>query len=573
VASLYKSEEGGRLVQERYQAFLKRWPVANQQLRLPTRQGETFVIACGPETAPKLLLFHGGAANSAMWMGDVSEWAAYFRIYAVDMIGEAGFSAPSRPPLRSDAHALWLDDVMNGLAIDRASIVGVSLGGWLALDYATHRPERVESLVLMCPGGVGRQKIGIGLKVVFLRMFGRWGADTAREKILGRAPAGLPPAIQAFVDFIRLIHENFRPRFVKMPVFSDEKLKRLTMPVLAILGGKDVLLDSAGTKRRLERAVVRADVRYFPEAGHFIPGQTATILEFLRGSKPAEVQAVKPPREDHETIPPPRRHDEIASFLRSLDQPDESARQYLEIHIPRIARTLGLVPDPKNSSRVLEMGAYMQMTPALQCVLGYQEVRGAYYGPPGRTDEKRITANGHEIFRCFVDLFDAEKDRYPYEDGRFETVLACEIFEHLLHDPMRMLLEMRRVLAEGGTLVLTTPNVASYTAVARLLENSANPQLFSKYADPRGEYADTEIPHVREYTPRELREAIQSAGFEIENLFTEVIPGYGTEKWVKEFLQRNGFSSEFRGEQIYCIARKRSALPVVRYPKFLYEGV
>ena len=57
---------------------------------------------------------------------------------------------------------------------------------------------------------------------------------------------------------------------------------------------------------------------------------------------------------------------------------------YLEIHIPRIARTLTLVPPPLSSGRVLEMGAYMQMTPALQCVLGYTEVRGAFFGPLGK---------------------------------------------------------------------------------------------------------------------------------------------------------------------------------------------
>jgi SAM-dependent methyltransferase len=273
-----------------------------------------------------------------------------------------------------------------------------------------------------------------------------------------------------------------------------------------------------------------------------------------------------------ENVPPKKRYDEIVAFVRSMDQPDESARGYLEIHIPRIGRTLGLVPPPKSSGRVLEMGAYMQMTPALQCVLGYKEVRGAYYGPLGRTDEKCVTVEGKEVFRCFVDLFDAEKDRYPYPDGHFETVLACEIFEHLLHDPMHMLLEMNRVLEDGGTLVLTTPNVASYTAVARVLEQSGNPQLYSKFADPRGEYADTEIPHVREYTPLELRQAVESAGFEVENLFTEVIPGYDTEARMKDFLERNGYSAAFRGEQLYCIARKRSNRPMVRYPGFLYEG-
>jgi SAM-dependent methyltransferase len=273
-----------------------------------------------------------------------------------------------------------------------------------------------------------------------------------------------------------------------------------------------------------------------------------------------------------EIVPPRLRYDEIAAFVRSIDQPDQGARQYVEVHLPRIARTLGLVHPPKSSGRILEMGAYMQMTPVLQCVLGYREVRGAYFGPLGRSDEKSSTVGGREVFRCLVDLFDAEKDRYPYEDGRFETVLACEIFEHMLHDPMHMLLEMHRVLEEGGTLILTTPNVASYLAVARVLEQSGNPQLFSKFAYPLGEFAETEIPHVREYTPLELREAVESAGFEVENLFSEVIPGYGTHLWVKDFLERNRYSTALRGEQLYCIAKKRSDRKVVRYPHFLYEG-
>src|SRR5690242_2648428 len=114
---IYKSSEGERLVRERYLTFLERWPVVNQQIRIPTSQGETFVIACGAEDAPPLLLFHGGAANSAMWMGDIRAFAARFRVYAIDMIGEAGLSAPSRPPLASDACALWLDEVLRALGV------------------------------------------------------------------------------------------------------------------------------------------------------------------------------------------------------------------------------------------------------------------------------------------------------------------------------------------------------------------------------------------------------------------------------------------------------------------------
>ncbi len=281
MTSVYKSAEGEHAVRERYLEILKYWPVPSRQLRVPTREGETFIIACGSENAPPLLLFHGSMANSAMWMGSVAAWAEHFRIYAVDMIGDAGLSAPSRPPLASDAHALWLDDVLQALSLTRVSIAGASLGGWLALDYAIRRPGRVESLVLLCPGGVGRVKVGVLLKLIPLQMLGSWGKRKAGEIVLGRALVNPPPAAQAFIKFIQLIHDTFRVRRVKLPVFGDDALQGLKMPVLAILGGKDVLIDSDDTRRRLERNVAGAEIRYLPEAGHFIPPQTAPILDFL----------------------------------------------------------------------------------------------------------------------------------------------------------------------------------------------------------------------------------------------------------------------------------------------------
>jgi len=278
---IYRSEDGERQVRERYQAFLQRWPVAHQQFRLATSQGETFGIASGPEGAPPLLLLHGGAANSAMWMGEIAAFAQKFRVYCVDLIGEPGLTAAARPPLASNAYAAWLDDVLRGLSIARASLLGISLGGWLALDYATRRPERVERLAVLCPGGVGRQKLGIVFATIFLGMCGGWGKHKLMERILGRAPADPAPGLKAFIDFMALIHRHFRPRMVKLPVFSDDALRRLQMPVLAIVGGRDVLLDSKQTKRRLEQCAPKAQVVYLPNAGHLISGQTARLVEFL----------------------------------------------------------------------------------------------------------------------------------------------------------------------------------------------------------------------------------------------------------------------------------------------------
>jgi hypothetical protein len=53
------------------------------------------------------VLLHGAGANTVMWMGDAADWSTARRVYAVDVIGEPGLSAPSRPPLASGAYADW----------------------------------------------------------------------------------------------------------------------------------------------------------------------------------------------------------------------------------------------------------------------------------------------------------------------------------------------------------------------------------------------------------------------------------------------------------------------------------
>jgi pimeloyl-ACP methyl ester carboxylesterase len=282
--NIYKSADGERLVRERYAQFLNRWPVPSHHSYVHTREGETFVVVCGPENAPPLLLLHGSCANAAAFIFDVPVWAAHFRVYVIDMIGEPGFSAPSRPVLDSDAYALWLDDVMHGLGLDRAAIVGESLGGWLALDYAIRRPQRIARLALLCPGGVGRARNFL-LKALPLLFLGKWGQRKVRDMALGSPPPDLPAAARQLLDFISLIFDHFKPRIVKLPVFSDEALKGLSMPVIAFVGGKDALLDSADTRRRLESNVPHADVRYFPEMGHVIENRTTPILEFLLARK------------------------------------------------------------------------------------------------------------------------------------------------------------------------------------------------------------------------------------------------------------------------------------------------
>ncbi|KOX15768.1 alpha/beta fold hydrolase [Nocardiopsis sp. NRRL B-16309] len=279
MSTIYTSPGAERELREHYLRELQAWPVPAEHLRVPTGQGETFVLACGPAQAPPVVLLHGSGANATAWGGDIAALARGARVYAVDLIGEPGLSAPARAPLEGGAHARWLEEVLDGLGLTDTAVVGMSLGGWMALDLATRRPERVRRLGLLCPGGLGRQSMGKVLGALALRALGPWGKRRAVQAMTGLSAPEMRPVLEA----VERTFARFRPRTERLPRFGDQALGALTMPVLAIVGDRDLMFDSAESAARLHACVPHAQVRVLPGTGHAILGQGEAIAEFLTG--------------------------------------------------------------------------------------------------------------------------------------------------------------------------------------------------------------------------------------------------------------------------------------------------
>ncbi len=72
----------------------------------------------------------------------------------MDLIGDAGHSAETRLDMKTDAYAEWVRAIFDSLGIEKASIMGNSLGGWMGLKFASVYPEMVEKLVLLAPSGI-----------------------------------------------------------------------------------------------------------------------------------------------------------------------------------------------------------------------------------------------------------------------------------------------------------------------------------------------------------------------------------------------------------------------------------
>ncbi len=276
VQSIYKSHAGQQAVMALYDSFLRRWPVPHRMLTVPTRYGSTFVIASGEESAPPVVLLHGAGTNSAMWAGDVTEYSRRYKVLAVDLLGEPGKSAPNRPSWDGPIHAQWLEDVWDALGIEAGSIVGMSQGAWTALKFAVYTPERVKALSLLSPGGIVPDRLSFVVRALPLLCLGRWGITRLNRLVL--AGQSVPAEVE---DAMTVLLMHFKARIGTLPIFSEDELRRLTMPVQLLMGDRDVLRDAQKITARMTGLVPRLTATTIPGAGHALVNAGRYVLPFL----------------------------------------------------------------------------------------------------------------------------------------------------------------------------------------------------------------------------------------------------------------------------------------------------
>jgi len=273
----FKTAEGKNAVYKAYDTFLGSMRIPYEPVYIETRFGKAFAIAAGSKDAPALILLHGSGMNSAMWIKDMETYSKYYRVYAVDLQGEPGKSGDKQLTFEGADFDNWLFDVFAGLSIPKASIVGISLGAWLALKFAIANPRMAEKLVLLCPAGVGPQKTSFAFMSLFFMLFGEKGLERLYRKVNGGKPLA-----KEILDYQKLIGKNFNFRRERIPIFADDELSRLTMPSLLIVGKKDVMFHSLKTAQRFRNLVPNAKVAVLQDAGHTLVGLADEIFAFLR---------------------------------------------------------------------------------------------------------------------------------------------------------------------------------------------------------------------------------------------------------------------------------------------------
>lgn len=333
------------------------------------------------------------------------------------------------------------------------------------------------------------------------------------------------------------------------------------------------------TRDRIRQSLIEA-VESCPDPegnGHivFAPRSPATNNQLLseKRRKASTLQSDNLSQSPPLPLPAGWREDELRALIGSVrveDAPDEEMRIYVESDFKRFVYTLGLVPERSGQS-VLELGANPYFTTTLLHKFREADLHLANFFSQSEKEGKQsvtIRQTG-EIIEYSYKQFNIEDETFPYADDSFDVVLFCEIIEHLLSDPVHALVEIRRVLKPGGTLVLTTPNVVRLDNVRKIIggENVYDP--YSGYG-PYGR-------HNREYTQEDLFNLLTINGFTISTMFTaDVNPGHTSSSVpLEKIAPLVRHRQTDLGQYIFCqssVNQVSKQLPPVR-PDWLYRSM
>jgi pimeloyl-ACP methyl ester carboxylesterase len=262
---------------------------------------------------PSVVLVHGMLNSSSHWQAVALDLAAEYTVIAPDLIGHGDSAAP-RGDYSLGAHAASIRDLLTALGIERATLVGHSLGGGVAMQFFYQFPARVERLVLVSSGGLGHEvspmlrtaalpgmSAALSLAAHPRLLSTLWGTGArlrgagvrhgAYVQAVARAlrPLERPQAREAFLQTLRAVIDVRGQR-----VSATDRLYLLeSMPTMIVWGERDHTIPLEHG-RRAHEAIPHSRFRTLPQAAHFPhledpEALVAVLREFLEESEPCEM--------------------------------------------------------------------------------------------------------------------------------------------------------------------------------------------------------------------------------------------------------------------------------------------
>ena len=274
--SIYKSDYYKTGILNIYDEKLSKWPVPYKSEYVKTQYGDIHVIISGPENGFPVLLLNASGLSGWSWIHNIEELSRNYRCYAIDNIGEGGKSrinSPGNIPENGKEIADFYSGICDKLEIRKAHVIGASIGGYIAAQFALNAPDRVGKMVLLGPMGFGST-----LKTVITMTIAQGFPVKKIQDATFRWAFGNSETVEkSFGRWFRLYMKGVIPTPVRPSGFSPEELGMIKSPVLAYFGAYDKVIGDARKAEILAENIPDIKTKII-NSGHVIAAEKAEII-------------------------------------------------------------------------------------------------------------------------------------------------------------------------------------------------------------------------------------------------------------------------------------------------------
>jgi len=235
--------------------------------RVLTRFGHTQVLLAGEENEKVIIFLHPMGLNLTVWTPQIEVLAEYFKIIAIDTIGDQGRSIVRRDhPKTISEYGYWLNDIVENYGLDSINIVGCSMGGWIAHGYAIQFPEKIETLILISPAaGIPAKTTWMGLLLRMVRT-----NDERKLQEVARGILGTHQAQYDWLEYMGKASKDYKSAKVGVPRnFSENNIRNTGGRVLLLIGEDEPIYRSIENVFNTARSLLPDIIcKLIPNAGH-----------------------------------------------------------------------------------------------------------------------------------------------------------------------------------------------------------------------------------------------------------------------------------------------------------------
>lgn len=233
---------------------LEIWSEPYQIKDIETSYGRTNIIVSGEEGNPALFLIHAMGVTATMWFPNIQELSKSFRVYSINTIGDIGKSEYRLDklddyPKNGEQYAHWLSEICDTLSLKSVNVIGSSMGGWIALNFAAYQPERIDKLVLLGP---------MGLKANYLKVMGKLfkvlinPSDKNKRELIAFALGDNEKVVTEMHEYM-FTATNCKPKLSPPKGLKKKELKRVKSNTLLVLGSLDECIGNTNRNEKLAR--------------------------------------------------------------------------------------------------------------------------------------------------------------------------------------------------------------------------------------------------------------------------------------------------------------------------------